>query len=126
MSEERKRKVHTPEFKTKVALEAMQGQKTINEICQEHGVPPVMVGQWKKEIQEHAKTLFVGKRGPEPIAAHREPEVLCSEIGKLKMKLDWQKKTGIYFIHLCAPRQKRPVVHLASCQKTQDARKPLC
>ncbi len=96
MSEVKKRNFHTPEFKAKVGLEALRGQKTINEIGQEYGVHPVMVGQWKKEIQDQAKTLFVGKRGPKPIAAHQEPELLYSEIGKLKVELDWlKKKSGI-------------------------------
>ena len=96
MSEAKKRKVYTPEFKAKVGLEALRGVKTINEIAQEFGVHPVTVGQWKKEIQERAKTLFEGKRGPKPIAAHREPELLYSEIGKLKVELDWlKKKSGI-------------------------------
>ena len=96
MSEAKKRKVHTPEFKAKVGLEALRGAKTINEIGQEYGVHPAQVGQWKKEIQEHAKTLFEGKRGPGAIAAHQEPELLYSEIGKLKVELDWlKKKSGI-------------------------------
>jgi transposase-like protein len=64
MSEAKKRKVHSPEFKAKVGLEAVRGVKTINEIGQEYGVHPVQVGQWKKAIQEQAKTLFEGKRGP--------------------------------------------------------------
>ena len=50
-------------------------------------------GQWKKEIQAQASTLFEGKRGPKPVAAHREPELLYSEIGKLKMELGWLKKS---------------------------------
>ncbi|SHI15047.1 IS3 family transposase, partial [Desulfofustis glycolicus] len=83
MSEGKKRKFHTPEFKAKVALEALRGIKTLNEIGQEFGVHPITVGHWKKELQEQAKTLFEGKRGPTPIAAHREPELLYSEIGKL-------------------------------------------
>ncbi|MFA7243659.1 MAG: transposase, partial [Sulfuricellaceae bacterium] len=82
MGEAKRRKVHTPEFKAKVGLEALRGAKTINEIGQEFSVHPVQVGQWKKEIQEQAKTLFEGKQGPKPVAAHREPEVLYSEIGK--------------------------------------------
>jgi transposase len=45
MSEVKTRKVHTPEFKAKVGLEALRGVKTINEIGQEHGVHPVQVGQ---------------------------------------------------------------------------------
>ena len=96
MSKAKKRKVHTPEFKAKVGLEAVRGLKTINEIGQEYGVHPVQVGLWKKEIQEHAKTLFEVKRGAKLIAAHREPELLYSEIGKLKVELDWlKKKSGI-------------------------------
>ena len=73
MSEAKKRKFHTPEFKAKVGLEALRGVKTINELGQEFGVHPITVGKWKKEIQEQAKTLFESKRGPKPIAAHREP-----------------------------------------------------
>jgi transposase len=96
MSDTKKRKVHTPEFKAKVGLEALRGVKMLNEIGQEYGVHPVQVGQWKKEIQEHANMLFEGKRGPKPMAAHREPERLYGEIGKLKVELDWlKKKSGI-------------------------------
>ncbi len=92
MSTSKKRKVHAPEFKAKVGLEALRGIKTINEIGQEYGIHPVQVGHWKKAIQEQAKTLFEGKRGPKPVAAYREPERLYSEIGKLKVELDWLKK----------------------------------
>ncbi len=94
MSETKKRKVHTPELKAKVGLEAVRGMKTVNEIGQEYGVHPAQVSQWKKAIQEQAKTLFEGKRGPKPaaVAEHQEPERLNSEIGKLKMELDWLKK----------------------------------
>jgi transposase-like protein len=96
MSETKKRKVHSPEFKAKVGLEALRGVKTINEIGQEYGVHPVQVGQWKKAIQEQAKSLFEGKRGPKPAVEHEAPERLYSEIGKLKMELDWlKKKSGI-------------------------------
>ena len=96
MREAKTRKYYSPEFKAKVGLEALRGEKTINEIGQEYGVHPVQVGQWKKEIQEQASTLFEGKRGPKPVAAHREPELLYSESGKLKMELDWlKKKSGI-------------------------------
>ena len=96
MIEAKTRKFHSPEFKAKVGLEALRGVKTINEIGQEYGVHPAQVGLWKKEIQEQASTLFEGKRGPKPVAAHREPELLYSEIGKLKMELDWlKKKSGI-------------------------------
>ena len=44
MSEAKTGKVHTPEFKAKVGLEALRGVKTINEIGQAYGVHPVQVG----------------------------------------------------------------------------------
>lgn len=97
-----KRKIHSPEFKTKIRLEALKGVKSINQIGQEYGVHPVQVGQWKKAIQEHSKSLFEGKRGPKPVARHQEPEPLYSEIGKLKMELDWLKKKSGISLPSCA------------------------
>ena len=75
-----------------MGLEALKGVKTINEIGQAYGVHPIQVGQWKKAIQEQAASLFEGKRGPKPVAEHQQPIMLYSEIGKLKMELDWLKK----------------------------------
>ncbi len=96
MSERKKRKTYSPEFKAKVGLEAVKGIRTINEIGQEYGVHPVQVSKWKKAIQDQAASLFEGKRGPKPLEEHRRPEKLYSEIGKLKMELDWlKKKSGI-------------------------------
>lgn len=88
MSETKKHKVHTTEYKAKVGLEALRSGKTINQVGQEFDVHPVEVGQWKKAIQEQAKTLFQGKRGPKPVGAQSEPDRLYSEIGRFKMKLD--------------------------------------
>ena len=56
MTETKKRKLHPPELKAKVALEALRGVKTINEIGQEYGVHPVQVGQWKREVQGKSKS----------------------------------------------------------------------
>lgn len=95
MSEGKKRKVHSAEFKAKVGPEAVRGAKTINEIGQQYGVHPVLVGQWKKEILERAGTLFEGKRGPKP-TTHADEDRLYGEIGRLKMELDWlKKKSGL-------------------------------
>jgi transposase-like protein len=92
MSDLKKRNVPTAEFKAKVGLEGVRGVQTINEIAQAYGVHPTQVGLWKKEILEGAKTLFESKRGPKPVTAHQEPDRLYSEIGKLKVELDWLKK----------------------------------
>ncbi len=96
MGQKKTRRTFSPEFKAKVGLEAVRGVKTINEIAQEFGVHPVQVGKWKKAILVEAASLFTKKRGPAPVSEHSEPEKLFSEIGKLKMELDWlKKKSGI-------------------------------
>lgn len=93
MSEGKKRRVHTAEFKAKVGLEAVRGVKTVTEIAQEFGVHPVLVGQWKKEILENAGALFDTKRGPKPIDESSLEDKLYGEIGRLKMEVDWLKKS---------------------------------
>ena len=93
---ETKRKNFTGEFKAKVALEAIRGIKTVNEIGQEFGVHPTQVGLWKKELQAQASNLFDARRGPKPADPSASPERLYSEIGRLKMELDWlKKKSGV-------------------------------
>jgi len=96
MSETKKRKVHTAEYKARVALEALRTNKTINQVGQEFDVHPAQVVLWKKAVQDQAKTLFEGKRGPKVVDAQSEPDRLYSEIGRLKMELDWlKKKAGV-------------------------------
>jgi transposase len=100
VSDTKKRKVHSAEFKAGVGLQALNGLQTINQVAQDNGVHPVQVRQWKSEIQQHAKTLFDTKqRGPKAATApseHESPELLFSQIGRLKVQLDWlQKKSGI-------------------------------
>jgi transposase len=48
--------------------------------------------QYKQQILSQAGEFFEGKRGRKPVNEHAEPERLYSEIGELKMELDWLKK----------------------------------
>lgn len=94
---EKKRKNFTAKFKAKVALEAIRSDKTLNEIGKEFGVHPSQVGQWKREVLENASGLFDAKRGPKPVDPSSDPEKLYTEIGRLKVELDWlKKKAGPY------------------------------
>ena len=93
---EQKRKSFSGQYKAKVALEAIRGVKTVNEIAQEFGVHPTQVGLWKRELQEQASGIFDTRRGPKPVDQSADPERLYSEIGRLKMELDWlKKKSGV-------------------------------
>ena len=91
-----KRKTFSSAQKAKVALEAIKGLKTINQIAQEHNVHPTQVNQWKKELLANVSELFETKRGPKPIDAQSDPDRLYAKIGQLNMELDWlKKKSGI-------------------------------
>jgi transposase-like protein len=93
---EKRRKSFTSQHKAKVALEAIRGMKTVNEIAQEYSVHPSQVGQWKKELLAQASGIFDTKRGPKAEDPSASSERLYSEIGRLKMELDWlKKKSGI-------------------------------
>lgn len=96
MSETKKRMVHSPEFKAKVAMEALRGLKTLNEIGQAYSVHPRLVGDWKLALQEEAKKFFEVKRGKKKGNESAELDRLYGEIGRLKMSMDWlQKKSGL-------------------------------
>lgn len=93
---EKKRTLMTSPQKAKVALEAVKGSKTVNEIAQEYSVHPTQVGLWKKALLENASQLFDVKRGPKAIDPQSHPERLYAKIGQLNMELEWlKKKSGI-------------------------------
>ena len=93
---EKKRKTFNCQIKAKVALEAIRGTKTPNDIAQEYNVHPTQVGLWKKELLASAPGVFDTKRGPKPVDESSSQDRLYSEIGRLKMELDWlKKKLGI-------------------------------
>src|SRR5512139_1468405 len=93
---EKKRKICSGECKAKIALEAMRGLKTVNEIAQDFGVHRTQVGLGKKELQEQAASLFEVKRGAKPVDPSATPARLYSEIGRLPREVDWlKKKSGI-------------------------------
>ena len=79
-------------FKAKVALEAVRGLKTIQEIAQQFQVHPNQVTLWKKQLQASAEQVF--ESGTEKASRSDEPSsaVLYEQIGRLKMELEWLKK----------------------------------
>jgi len=88
----KKRKQHTAEFKAMIAMEALKGIKTINEIAREHNIHPVQVGQWKRELKERAAEIFKSKSDIEFKELKKEKAHLQRKIGELTMDVDFLKK----------------------------------
>jgi transposase-like protein len=90
------RKKHSAEFKAKIALEAIKGLKTINEIASEAEVHPTQVTLWKKQLIEEIPTLFTNGRDHKEKSQEDLTALLYQQIGQLKVELDWiKKKSGI-------------------------------
>ena len=86
------RKRYDKEFKAKVALEAVKGNKSINELAREYQVHPNAICNGKKQLLEGLPGIFANKRGPRTEIDPDLPDQLYKQIGKLQVELDWLKK----------------------------------
>ena len=96
----KQRRTHSNEFKARIALEALSGEKTLHELAAEHGVHAQQIRKWKNELQARASELFDKKSKPEEVDPARKEEItspLYQQIGQLKVENDWlKKKLGPY------------------------------
>lgn len=86
------RKLHSADFKARVALEAIRGHKTVNEIASKFGVHPNQVSQWKKLVLDGLPLLLSDKRARAEKDDEELKAQLYQQIGQLKVELDWLKK----------------------------------
>jgi putative transposase len=86
------RKQHSPGFKAKVALEAVKGERTLNELAGQFELHPSQVVQWKKRLVEGSTGLFNGRADRTAVEEAALRDRLYQEIGQLKVELDWLKK----------------------------------
>lgn len=87
------RKRYSAEIKAKVALEAIRGQKTTNEIAAEYGVHPTQIAQWKKQALDELPEVFASGKPRGQTSDEALIATLYQEIGQLKVELDWLKKS---------------------------------
>ena len=80
------------EFKAKVALEAIKGQRTINELAQEFSVHPNQIGLWKKQMLTSAPEVFGSGRDQEAERLEQERDRLYKKVGQLQIQVDFLKK----------------------------------
>jgi transposase-like protein len=75
-----KRKNHSAEFKAKVALEALKGERTVAELASQFGVHPAMIHSWKRALLEGTSGVFE-RGGPTP------PETDEAQVTELYMTI---------------------------------------
>ena len=88
----KKRKVYDDNYKARVALEAIKGEKTISEIASKYEVHPNQITKWKKQLLENVSSLFSRKKDPEIEELKNLNEELYKKIGKQNIELEFLKK----------------------------------
>jgi putative transposase len=92
-----KRRKHSDQFKFKIALEATQGMRTLNEIASQHNLHPNQVSKWKKQLLSEGTTVFSNNAVQQLQAVDEREAELYEQIGRLKMELEWLKKKAALF-----------------------------
>src|SRR5437764_8141193 len=100
-----KRKQHTAAFKAQVALAALKGDKTVNELAGQYGVHPTLIHSWKKQLLAGAGQVFCSGARAGAGGAEAQKAELFEQIGRLKMELEWLKKESDR-----SPERLRPLV----------------
>lgn len=84
-----RRKQHAPEFKAKVALEALKGEETAAELASRFGVHPTMIHQWKRALLEGAPGVFERGSRRNPDIGEAQVHELHAKIGELAVANDF-------------------------------------
>ena len=90
------RRSFTPEFKAKVVLELLKGEKELNELATEHQIAPNQLRKWKTEFLQNASNVFSDKRADtlqDKLKEERKKnEQYAKKVGQLTMQVDWLEK----------------------------------
>ena len=100
----RQRRNFSAKFKSDLVIEAIKGEKTINELAAENNIQPNLLRNWKNEFLQNASVVFDEKRD-ENIRQKLEEEraekaAYAKKVGQLTMQVDWLKKKSE---EICGP-----------------------
>jgi transposase-like protein len=90
----KRRKTHSPQFKAKVALAAIQNDETAAQLASRFGIHPTMVSNWKRQMLEGAADIF-DKNNKTRKQDEARTDELYKQIGQLKVENDFlSRKLG--------------------------------
>jgi transposase-like protein len=86
-----KRKQYSAQFKAKVALAAIRGEKTVAELASQYEVHPTMINNWKRQLLEGASNVFEAGGATAPTQSDQQAQIneLYRQIGQLKVERDF-------------------------------------
>jgi len=86
-----KRKQYSPQFKAKVAIEAIRGEKTVPELASQYEIHPTMLNGWKRKLLEEASQLFEAENKEHKGSQDTQAQLneLYRQIGQLKVERDF-------------------------------------
>lgn len=88
------RRQYTAEFKAKVVLQVLTGEKTSSEICRTHKLNANVLNRWRKEFLEQAVSIF--ERDATGIEVEQKIAELERLVGQLTIQLEIAKKASNY------------------------------
>lgn len=80
----------TSEFKFKLAIEALKGERAITHIASEHGIHPKQIMRWRDQLLAEGEDIFIHKATQNK--ADPDKEKLIHVIDQLNLELDFIKK----------------------------------
>ncbi len=89
------RKKHSKELKSRIALDAIKGQKTISELASEYGVHANQISRWKKQLLNAAPDIFTMGKDKEAEKKEVERDRLYKKVGQLQIEVDGLKKRQV-------------------------------
>ena len=83
----RPRRNHSAQFKARVALVAIRGEKTLAELASQFDLHPNQITQWKTQLLERAVEVFGS--ASDPVEKPVDLKVLHAKIGELALENDF-------------------------------------
>ncbi len=92
-----KRRTYSPEFKTKVVLETLKGNETVNQIASKYEIVPNMISEWRSEFLRSSSLIFEKQSSEKRYQDlkkeyEKKEEKLIQQIGELSVKVNWAQK----------------------------------
>ena len=82
--------------KFRIALEALEGSKTISQLSSEHENHPNMIRAWKRQVLEDGPSVFASNGERKKRQQEAQEAELYEQIGRLKMELGWLKESSCF------------------------------